>query len=68
MHNCTFCNKDCDCHYVGNEEFEGDDFLCTGCSDCEEEYRKNAPKEADDYGSTDYKPNDTLSDGKSQNL
>ena len=54
MHKCIFCNEDCDCHYEGNEEFEGDDFLCTGCSDCEEENRNNNPKDADDFGSSDY--------------
>jgi MinD superfamily P-loop ATPase len=68
MHNCTFCKENCDCHYVGNEEHKGDDFLCTGCSDCEEEYRNNAPKEANDFGSTDYMTNDTVSYSQSQKL
>lgn len=68
MHNCTFCKKDCDCHYNGNEEFEGDDFLCTGCSECEEEYRQNGPKEADDYGSTDYSKIVTVSHSLLQKL
>lgn len=52
-HNCSVCDDpDCDCHYNGNEEFEGDDLLCTGCSKCEEEYMKDKIIEAPDYGTT----------------
>jgi len=54
MHNCIICSQDCDCHYVGNEEFEGDDFICTGCHNCEDDLKQNGQKEADDFGSTDY--------------
>lgn len=54
MHNCIFCNEDCDCNYVDQELEEGEDSLCTGCQNCEDNFKENSPKEADDYGSTDY--------------
>lgn len=51
-HECSICGKDCDCQYCGNEQFEGDDMLCTGCSQCEEDYMKDKITEAPDYGTT----------------
>ena len=51
-HECSICCKECDCHYHGNEEYEGDDAMCTGCSQCEEEYMKDKITEAPHFGTT----------------
>lgn len=50
-HKCISCDEKCDCHYCGQEEFDGDDAYCTMCSKCEEEIIGEIP-EAPDYGTT----------------